>query len=270
MARLYGIRVAVVIITVAVIVTAIYVYYRDRFTLLATSRHYNPKQLECLDYSPSYPSAGGPGCSPKCVASEGRKNTSYGAGFYNETHNWPKDLLQNMHLAADILKSYGSPYSLDTERRIYLHIAFDYYCCYTIEESSKIGNFLIKHTWRPHEVQFDRLVCTITAPDRVALVLMTDENSQKSLLRWALETERDLEAMTGLRKHIPRTRLHGFHMTLAHLHGGVHGGVNQSFFPVQTAVQEVNRIIPPGTWHSAPVILHRPICKKCYIAISKT
>lgn len=81
-------------------------------------------------------SAGGPGCSPKCVASEDRKNTSYRAGFYTETHNWPKGLLQNMHLAADILKRYGSPYSLDTERRIYLHIAFDYYCCYTTEESS--------------------------------------------------------------------------------------------------------------------------------------
>ena len=79
-----------------------------------------------------------------------------------------------------------------------------------------------------------------------------------SLLSRALESERDLEDKTGLCEHIPCTQLHGFHMTLVHLHGGVHGGVNQSLFPVQTAVQEVNRIIPPGTWHSAPVILHRP------------
>ena len=79
---------------------------------------------------------------------------------------------------------------------------------------------------------------------------MVDENSQKSLLRLALETEQDLEAKTGVHKHIPHNQLQDFHMTL--------GVVNQSVFPVQPAVEEINRVIPPGTWHSAPVILHKP------------
>ena len=94
----------------------------------------------------------------------------------------------------------------------------------------------------------------------VSLVLMVDMNSQKSLLRLALDTEQDLEAKTGVHKLIPHTQLQDFHMTL--------GIVNQSVFPVQPAVEEINRVIPPGTWHSAPVILHRPVCNKCDEATS--
>jgi len=61
--------------------------------------------------------------------------TSYIALFFYKTHNWPKDLVQNVLHAASILKRY------DTEQSFYLHISFDYYCCCTVEESSKIGAF---------------------------------------------------------------------------------------------------------------------------------
>ena len=54
---------------------------------------------------------------------------------------------------------------------------------------------------------------------------------------------------------IPHTRLQNFHMTL--------GTVNQSFFPVQSAVEEINRVIPPGKWHKTPVILRQPVCHRC-------
>ena len=211
---------------------------------------------KCPRYSPSYPSAGGPGCRPECTVRDGRTNSSYGAGFYNSTHSWPKDLIHNMHLAATILKKYGSPNSLDTEKSSYLHVTFDYYCCYTPEEAAKINEFLNSYTWEPRKVWFDQMVCVIYGTgDMVAIVLMLDENSQKDLLTWALDTERDLEVKSGVRKHIPHTHLQDFHMTLA--------TVNQSVFPVQPAVKEINRIIPPGSWHSAPIILHNPVCNKC-------
>ena len=214
-------------------------------------------EARCPHYSPAYPSAGGPGCSPKCT---GRRNSSFTAVFYNDTHNWPNDLVHNMHLAVSILRKYGAPTTLNTERS-YLHVNFEYYCCYTPEEVIKVGKFLNSYVWRPHEVRFNRMVCAVHATgDMVSIVLMLDDNSQKDLLRWALDTERDLEAQSGVQKHISHTHLQGFHMTLA--------TVNQSVFPVQPAVKEINTIIPPGTWHSTPIILHRPVCRKCEKAMS--
>ena len=104
------------------------------------------KNEKCLVYSPAYPSAGGPGCSPRCVEKEGKKTAMYGAVFHGDSHQtWPKDLVENMKLAGTILKKHGRPKTLNTEGRLVLHLAFDYYCCYTEEEGIKIGNFLNKH-----------------------------------------------------------------------------------------------------------------------------
>ena len=91
-------------------------------------------------------------------------------------------------LAASILKRY------DTEQSFYLHISFDYYCCCTVEESSKIGVFA-KNSY-PVEVSPCLLVCAIHVPeDMASLVLMVEENSQNSLLqRLTLDAEQDLEA----------------------------------------------------------------------------
>ena len=95
---------------------------------------------------------------------------------------------------------------------------------------------------------FDRLVCTIHTPKgMVSLVLMLDNNSQKSLLEWANRSENELEEHTGIHKRIPHNKLQDFHMTLA--------TVNQSLLPVKPAVDEINRTIPPGKWYSRPVEL---------------
>ncbi len=217
----------------------------------------NRKTVKCPYYSPAYPTAGFPGCSPECISRDGKKNSSYGASFHNNTHSWPKDLVDNMHRAADVLKKYGTPTSLNTERsHIYLHMAFDYYCCYTPEEGIKIGEFLNAYTWTPHEVWFDKMVCAIHGTeDMVSIVLMLGKKSQEDMLQWALDNERDLEAKAGVHKHIPHTHLQEFHMTLA--------TVNQSVFPVLPALEEINSVIPPKTWHSTPVVLHKPVCNKC-------
>ena len=74
----------------------------------------NILSTDCHEYSPAYPSLGGSGCSPKCLSSGGRQNISYGAAYYNNTHRWPSDLLNNMHHAGEILKKYGPVNSLDT------------------------------------------------------------------------------------------------------------------------------------------------------------
>ena len=90
---------------------------------------------------------------------------------------------------------------------------------------------------------------------------MADQKSQQELTRWALKNERDLELTTGVRKHIPHTSLQDFHITL--------GTVNQSSFPVRSAVEEINKIIQPGKWHISPVILYRPVCKGCDTVIQR-
>ena len=214
------------------------------------------KSEKCVVYSPAFPSEGGPGCSPRCVSRKGKKTRSYAAVFYNKFHSWPNELIDNMKIAASILKQFGQPRSLDTEGGRDLHVAFDYYCCYTEEEAVEIGKFLKSYSWKPHEIWFDKIECAIHGyGDAVSLVLMADKKSQKALTHWALKNERDLEVTTGVQKHIPHTKLQDFHITL--------GTVNQSSFPVQSAVEEINRVIPPGKWHKSPVILQRPVCKRC-------
>ena len=214
------------------------------------------KSEKCLAYSPAFPSAGGPGCSPRCVEKDEKKTSGFGPAFWKDDHDWPEELVENMERAASILKTFGQPLSLDTEGGRSLHLTFDYYCCYTEEEAAKIGQFLNSFSWIPHEIWFDKIECAIHAyGDLVSLVLMADKKSQQDLTQWALKNENDLEVTTGIHKHIPHTRLQDFHMTL--------GTLNQSNFPVQPAVEEINRVIPPGKWHKTPVILNRPVCRRC-------
>lgn len=214
------------------------------------------KSEKCLVYSPAFPSLGRSGCKMRCVENEGKSTKAYVAAFYKENHGWPKELIENMEISASILKRYGHPQTLNTEGGRQLHLSFDYYCCYTEDEAWRIGKFLNNYSWISHSVRFDKIECAIHGyGDAVSLVLMADQKSQRELTRWALENERDLEVATGVQKHIPHTRLQDFHITL--------GTVNQSSFPVQSAVQEINRIIPPGKWHMSPVILHRSVCKGC-------
>ena len=213
-------------------------------------------QTHCLEYSPAYPSAGGPGCSPKCKSSGKTRNSSYGAVYLSRYNKWPMELRNNMHLAGEILKKYGPLNSLDTERKIYLHVAVDYFCCYSPDEGTRIGDFIKSYEWESQEVSFDRLVCAIhSTKGMVSLVLLLDADSQARMLKYVLGMESKFEQTTGIKKHIPHTKLQEFHMTLA--------TVNQTLFSVQPALEEINRTIPPGTWSSKPVVLHKPVCRKC-------
>lgn len=210
---------------------------------------------KCLVYTPSFPSAGGSGCRPKCVARKDDATSSYGAAFYQKYSSWPPELTENMKLAASILKRFGQPQRLNTELGE-LHVTFDYYCCYTVEEAVKIGKFLNNYPWTPHEIWFDKMQCVIYGSgDAVALVLIADKKSQQELSQWVLQNEQDLEETAGVKKHIPHTQLEDFHMTLAL--------VNQSSFPVQSAVEEINRVIPQGKWHVTPLVVNRPVCERC-------
>ena len=241
-----------VVIILGVLIIYLHYYQRD---------DHKADDGKCHQYSPAYPSAGGPGCSPKCVSNNNQKNSSYSAGFHNSTHKWPNKLIRNMHKAASILKEHGPVHSLDTERYIYLHISFDYFCCYSVQEGARIGEFIQSYILTPHSAHFDKMECAIHSHgDMVSIVLVFDEKSQANLLDWVLQFEHDMEVQTGIPQHVPHTQLQEFHMTL--------GTVNQSVFSVQAALEEINRVIPPGTWHSEPVILHTPVCNKCRKAIS--
>ena len=248
--------VSIAVMSLLGVLTYVHLYYQRDDQMVHDGK--------CHQNSPSYPSAGGPGCSPKCVSNNLNSiNSSYGAGIYNSTQKWPNELIRNMHKAASIVKKHGSVNNLDIERSIYLHITFDYFCCYSREEGSRIGKFLQSYTMIPLSVYFDRMVCVVYGfGDMVAIVLRLDEKSQANLLDCVLQFEHDMEVETGIPKHIPHTLLQEFHMTL--------GTVNQSVFPVQAALEEINRVIPPGAWHSEPIMLHTPLCNNCPKVIAET
>ena len=222
-----------------------------------------PTSTKCLEYSPAFPSVGGPGCSPKCISDGNKRNSSYGVVYYNSTGGWPKELVQNIEFAGNILKKHGPLESLKYRwMKVeglggYLHVSLDYYCCYSTEEGVKIGEFINNYKWTPQTVRFGEVVCAIHGHGgMVSIVLMLDEESQTTLRNYALQSEADFEQMTGLKKHIPHTRLQGHHMTLA--------TVNQSLFPVRPAIDEINRTIPPGHWHPEPIVLIKdPLCRRC-------
>ena len=161
-----------------------------------------------------------------------------------------------MKLKGSIFEKFGQPQGLNTQGGRDLHLASDYYCCYIAEEAVKMGQFLNNYSWKPLEIWFDKIDCAIHGYGcAVSLVLMADKMSQQGLSRWAMKNERDLELTNGVHKHIPHAKLQDFHMTL--------GTVNQRSVPVHSAVEEINRVIPSGKWHKTPVIVNRPVCKKC-------
>ena len=165
-------------------------FFQGKKTLLLVPPYILLKK--CLVYSPAYPFAGGPDCSPRCV-DKGGKTSSSGSAFYKDDHQWPKDLVANMKRAASILKTFGQPKTLDTKGGRSLHLTFDYYCCYTVEEEAKIGQFLNSYSWTPHEVCFDKVECAIHGySDAVSIVLMVNKKSHKDLFQWALKNEQDL------------------------------------------------------------------------------
>lgn len=217
---------------------------------LALSRRAERRHIRaarCMIRSPAYPSAGGPGCASRCTA----ENRSSAAGFRNGSTPWPEDLVRNMHSAAAILKRFGTPVSLDTERSFGLHAAFQYFCCYSPQETAVIESLLRSYQWVTRKISFDHLECAVHAPDsQTSLVLMGDAQSQKLIADWTLDFEREMEKV-GIRMHVPHTRLQAFHMTL--------GVVNESTLPVNTAVDAINNEIRPSTWHAEPIPVHRPV-----------
>ena len=210
----------------------------------------NKKDYDKCVMSEAYPSYG-PGCKIKC--SENDKY--YGTVFYNSTIKWPKDLIDNMNKATNILLDYVKPYSTDINSKAWLHVAFHYYCCYSQEEAILIEDFINEYKWTSHEIQFDRIVCAISHPDKISVVLMADQESQNNLVAWAKTVEQTMEIETQIKVRIPRDKMQGFHMTL--------GVVPRSDSKVYEAVDKINKEIPSGTWSNNIKNLTQPICKGC-------
>ena len=98
------------------------------------------KSENCFVHSPASPNLSPAGCKIQCIGKEGKETATYVAAFYKD--DWPEELVDNMKVAASILKRHDHPKTLDREKGRHLHISFDYYCCYTEEEAVKIGKFL--------------------------------------------------------------------------------------------------------------------------------
>jgi hypothetical protein len=100
------------------------------------------------------------------------------------------------------------------------------------------------------------MICAISYPDKISIVLMADEKSQSNLLTLAITLENDMKSQMNIPVRIPRIKLQKFHMTLA--------VVSRSTFPAQKAVNEINKQIPPKTWHTQAIpLINPPVCNKC-------
>ena len=100
------------------------------------------------------------------------------------------------------------------------------------------------------------MVCAISHSDKISIVLMANEKSQRNLLKLAEELENNMKLKMNIPVRISRAKLQKFHMTLA--------VVSRATFPTQKTVNEINKAIPPNTWHNQTILLTKPpICRKC-------
>jgi hypothetical protein len=202
-------------------------------------------------FSEGYPSHG-PGCNVKCANGYEYSDLI----FYNITTNWPNELVTNMYKATTILEKFGKSESLAINDSSWLHVTLHYYCCYSKQELIRIKQFLDNYKWTVQEIAFDKMVCAISHIDKISIVLMATEKSQYNLLKLATELENDMKSKMNIPIRISRTQLQKIHMTL--------GVVSRLTFPAQKAVNEINKEIPPNTWHNQTILLtNPPICKKC-------
>jgi hypothetical protein len=201
--------------------------------------------------SEAYPSYG-PGCNVKCE--EGYEYASL--TIDNSTTKWPKELVMNMYKATNILTQFGKPESLAIHKRSWLHVTVNYYCCYSKQEVIRIKQFLANYKWMVQEIVFDKMACAVSHTDKISIILMANEKSQRDLLKLATAIENEMETKMNIPIRISRTKLQKIHMTL--------GMVFRQTFPAQKAVNQINEEIPSHAWHNQTIRLtDPPICEKC-------
>jgi len=201
--------------------------------------------MACPNYSPTFPSAGGPDCTFPCA--EGLRTG--GAGFQGV---FPASYMQKVRQAGDLVRS------LDRENTLYLdgrgsrvdsHISLSYYCCHPEVELQRIKDVVMKdwrRWWQPQRLNLSYATCAVDGPslDHVSFIVMLDEASNRLMMDWVLRLEARIQA-AGLPVHLSRRMQEPFHTTL--------GVVNGSAYPVRRAIEALNKHFPPGSWLADPL-----------------
>jgi len=218
----------------------------------ATSLQGIPPLIEgtCPNYSPTWPSAGGPDCSYACP----NGSRSVGTAFYNP---FPPEYAEKIIEAGKLVRSIDPEHTVYTEGSgpgafMDSHISFSYYCCHTESELSHIKSVLEKWDgWRPRSVDLSHVTCAIDGPsiEHVSFIVMLDSESNRVMMQWVAELEEHLRK-AGVKIHIPRRNQEPYHTTLA--------VVNGSGYPTTKAIEAVNARFPPGKWLKKPMTLQKP------------
>mmetsp|Transcript_15198 Transcript_15198/g.34480 ORF Transcript_15198/g.34480 Transcript_15198/m.34480 type:complete len:314 (-) Transcript_15198:15-956(-) len=207
-------------------------------------------RLSCPNYSPTFPSLGGPDCTFPC--SNGTR--SVGTAFFNP---FPASYAEKVIEAGKLVKSIDSGNTVYTEGSgpnafMDSHISFSYYCCYPEDQLSELRKVLAAWDgWRPRSVSLSHVTCAIDGPalDHVSFIIMLDQESNRRMQAWVAELEAHIRA-AGLPIHLPRSYQEPYHTTLA--------VVNGTTYPVAKAVRALNARFRPGSWFAEPINLTRP------------
>jgi len=204
----------------------------------------------CPNYSPTFPSEGGPDCTFPCP----NGTRSVGTAFFNP---FPDEYAQKIIEAGKLVRSIDPEHTVFAEGSgasafMDSHVSFSYYCCHTESELSRIKSVLEKWDgWQPHSVDLSHVTCAIDGPaiDHVSFIVMLDPESNLVMMQWVTQLEEHLRN-AGVQIHIPRRNQEPYHTTLA--------VVNGSGYPTKKAIEAINARFPPGRWLKKPMTLEKP------------
>jgi len=201
----------------------------------------------CPNYSPTFPSEGGPDCATKC----GPGRRSVGTAFFNI---FPASYDEKISEVAELVVNFAPDavtYTEGSKGFMDSHISFSYYCCQTEDELSTIKTVLENVTWVPRAVNFSYATCAIDGPtmDHVSFIVMLEEESNQEMLTWVEEVE-DKIAAKGVVLNSVRRNQEPYHSTLAVVSG--------SRYPVAKAISAINHQFPPGEWLEEKLVLTKP------------
>jgi len=208
----------------------------------------------------AFPSAGGADCPVACADGTSSFTSIYPVGRYAGLG--ADQFRASMLNAGNILKRFGSVVS--TESGTGLHVSFSYLCCYSTSQKAAIQAVLKGIKWPPLNISFGAPVVRVDneivpggwdplhrhdKDHHFSVIVLLDEASNTRMEQWVATVEQTLRN-NGFGIHLPRSKQQPFHSTL--------GVVNGLEYPVEAALQAINKAIPPHSWTAANLTLGVP------------
>ena len=203
--------------------------------------------MACPNYSPTWPSEGGPDCMYACD----NGTRSVGTAFFNV---FPDDYTNKITAAGKLVLDIDPAHTIYVEGEhgfMDSHVSFSYYCCYSNSDLKVIKGVLEAHRWDPISIKLSYATCAVDGPslEHVSFIIMLDEQSNAAMMQWVAQVEAEIRA-AGIPIHVPRINQEPYHTTLA--------VVNGTGYPVAKAIEALNSEFPEGGWLSEPLALTKP------------